>query len=254
MEPDDQSSKPDSKLDKFDAAFLIFLISALCLSTSVLYVWALGLGLRIDFMPYLEIKDYLQITASWLCPAMVIYAIFASLYYIFRPHWIMPERGWKLILIWVLWLFALLFAFVCFGLLPLPFVLSLFLCWLLNRANRGIKFPYWPIIFRSLPAIYTFAFLSGLIIGPFALHNFSNVSKIYLEGAGSQAVQGRILFGMTKNLMFLRQSDGVFIAVPSSKLQRIETLPRPLITTPALTPTPTTTPAPTPIPTAPKGQ
>jgi hypothetical protein len=237
-------------VSKLDAALLIFLVSALSLSASVLYVWSLGIGLGIDFLRYLEIKDYLQITASWLCAPVVTYALLVSFYCLFR--WdlkfkkgrIMPDRGWKLVSAWlrkisdwVMWSGTILIILVLLGLLfaynpilavasLLTFGMPLLFWWVPNSDNRGVvmkvESPFWPVIFRSLPAVYTSAFLLGLFIGPFAVHNFSNVSKIYLEGAGSQAVLGRIVFGMTKNLMFLRESDGEFIAIPFSKVQRIE--------------------------------
>jgi hypothetical protein len=218
-------------VSKLDAALLIFLVSALSLSASVLYVWSLGLGLRIDFMRYLELKDYLQITASWLCPPMVTYAILASIYYLFgrssKELGTMPERGWKSVSTWLMkisnWM-TLLYILLCAALAfwvsvgPSLFVaveslftfgLPLLFWWFSNSDNRGaikVESSFWPTIFRSLPAVYTFAFLFGLLIGPFAIHKFSSVSKIYLEGAGSQAELGRIVFGMTKNLMFLRES------------------------------------------------
>lgn len=279
MATDDQSSERDmgGTVSKLDAALLIFLVSALSLSTSVLYVWSFGLGLRIDFMRYLELKDYLQITASWLCPPMVTYAGLASIYYLFvrssKELRAMPNRGWKSVSTWlmkiskwmgllyILLVAALAFlvsvgpnlwvAFLIFVASVITFGLPLFLWWLPNSDNRGVikvESSFWPTIFRSLPAAYTFAFLFGLLMGPIAIYKFTSVSRIYLEeGAGSQAQLGRILFGMTKNLMFLRESDGEFIEIPSSKVQRIETLPRPLITT-ALTPNLTTTPTRTPTP------
>jgi hypothetical protein len=64
MSTDDYRER-ESTLSKLkDASLLIFVITALSLTASVAYVRALSGSLGIDLTRYLEIKDYLQITAQ----------------------------------------------------------------------------------------------------------------------------------------------------------------------------------------------
>jgi hypothetical protein len=265
----------ESALSKLkDASLLIFLVTALSLTASVLYVWSLSGGLAIDLTRYLEIKDYLQITAHWLCTPVLIYVFWFCAYYAFRremahyrvrlargdklwlvlPGIIFSSIGWLFII--MIWVIPFLFIVVTNGILIafgglLAFLMPPVLWWVTNSDSRGvIKLkPFWPVIFRSLPVVYASALALGWWFEPFAIRN-SPVSNIYLEGADSQPIPGRIVFGMTKYLMFLRAYDSQFIAIASSKVQRIETLPRRTLVTDNPTPAPTASanPAPTAMP------
>lgn len=119
-----------------------------------------------------------------------------------------------------------------------------------SESSGAIKLrpPFWSLIFRSLPAVYAAALYLGWYFEPLAIHN-SPISDIYLEGANTLPISGKVVFGMTKYLMFFRKGDGQFIAIPYSRVQRIETSRAPsLMPTPTVTPTPTAAPAPTAAP------
>jgi hypothetical protein len=271
--PTDDYRQRESALSKLkDASLLIFLVTALSLTASVLYVWSLSGGLAIDLTRYLEIKDYLQITAHWLCTPVVIYAFWFCAYYAYRQEmayyaarlkrehkaWLVWRRrisllGWLcIILLWVLLFVGVIVingAFIALtGLFA--FVVPPLLWCATNSDTKGViklEPPFSPFIFRSLPVVYVSALLLGWYFEPFVIRN-SPLSNIYLEGANSQPIPGRIVFGMTKYLMFLRASDGQFIAIASSKVQRIETLRGRTFVTDKPTPMPTSSA--NPVPTA----
>jgi hypothetical protein len=161
---------------------------------------------------------------------------------------------------------------VCFGLIPVfPHRPDARFCrivgigsnlgsnWILNtKVSEGFggslvgKIRSQPFLWRGVKLVLNAGLYAALLGGMWEPVAFWNkpISTIYLAGSNFE-VQGRVLFSLTQYLMTMRE-DGTVVAIPVTKVDRIETLRNQTIgSKPAPTPTliQTTTPTPLSMPT-----
>lgn len=269
-----------------NAPLWIFCVAALGLTASAFYVVTLRLRLAIDLERYLEWKDYLQITVCWLFPpltgSMFLVVTFHGIKYLRKKGYFRlksklgEERKSPSMFVKIIMLAGLAFSVfaVLFNLLVIAIFVDLWLVaglfivygatslsyWLLNVDAKGEWLrnvpPIWRAV-RTIPALYVCAFTLGFFLDSRVLAHRS-VSTIYLAGANSEVIHGRVLFGMTKYLMAFREGDNAFVAIPSGQVLRVVTPPLPPLAgklagspSPGLSPsaaaTPPTTPATSPL-------
>jgi hypothetical protein len=284
---DPRASRNDIAAKLVDAGIWIFFATALSLTTSGLYAFMLSEGLSVQealsvhLRSYLEIQDYLQITAYWLGFAAPVIAGLVSAYYAvtflmakgFFPLRREPGQKWflwlsKIVLQLFLWLYVLLilvFLLGSFGHFDpsltwagfVVFAPTFAVYFIFNTNNKGwIKneSPFWRGV-RLIPAMYVCAALQGFCWEPQVLRR-RPVSAIYLTGSDAQMIRARVMFSLTKYFMAIREADSThdrtFLAIPAGKIDRIET-PRSKLSceptptaTPARSQTPTSTATPTP--------
>lgn len=250
-----------------DAGLLVFLATTASLGTSTLYVWGLSWTLKFPIQTYFELKDYLEVTAYWLGPALglavwVGYQNFSSIVLFLRIKKREPYEKW-LPWFWSKYWSSLLsvvmllaFAFVFDWWLSLNGLIVLSCTWSIyflalrfvqsNSAKITGRLLRYLIILGT--PIATFTLLLGLLWTPAAL-NHEKASAIYLLNDKSDPqpalIKGKILFSLTQYLITLREDD-VFVVVPNSRIERIETPKDQPSAKPSVTPAASTSPAPLP--------
>jgi hypothetical protein len=285
------SGKNGNASKLIDAAIWIFIVAGFSIVTSVFYVFGLSVGLNFEFRIYFGIKDYLEVTPYWLGPflvtVIVLMVIFYGVKYLKDKDFFRlkrePGQKWLPLFVHRLGVVHSILAasIVCFG---ASFVLGLFLFfiiaptlafagllvlaatsglyWVLNtKVSEGFggslvgKIRSQPFLWRGVKLVLNAGLYAALLGGMWEPVAFWNkpISTIYLAGSNFE-VQGRVLFSLTQYLMTMRE-DGTVVAIPVTKVDRIETLRNQTIgskpaPTPTLiqttTPTPLSTPTPTP--------
>jgi hypothetical protein len=270
------NSQPKKAEKLLDAGLLVFLATAISLGTSTLYVWGLSWTLRFPIQSYFGLKDYLEVTTYWLGPVLgyavwMGYQNFASILSFFQIKKREPGQKWlpwfwskywnSLLLAAILltvsfaydWLLALSGWLVAFGTFAAFFsARGVTRSYSSRITSRWLRYS----IILGIP-IATFALLLGLLWTPASL-NHEKASDIYLLNDKSDPrptlIKGKILFSLTQYLITLRDDD-VFVVVPNSRIERIETpkdqpSAKPSVPAASTTPTPLPTLAASPSPTA----